>query len=147
MGTLRKLRSEGMIQHRADELDQMDLAHKVPREGVTVVLDDGDTGAASVKFLARRSNFMEQIRKAWHQYKSHPQFNGQPALVAIEVPRDHDRTRFGLIKVHSPREPRDGYWVTKIWWVNGEVETQERANNLWQAVVETWGEYMARFER
>jgi hypothetical protein len=97
LGTLRKLRSEGTKEHRADELDRMDLAYHVPPEGITVVIDGDDTGAGSVKFQARRSNFLEQIRKAWCEYKSHPQFNRKPALVAIEVPADRNRTRFGLV--------------------------------------------------
>jgi alkylation response protein AidB-like acyl-CoA dehydrogenase len=46
MGSLRSLHSDVTKQRREDDLDRMDLAYHVTPEGITVVLDGDDTGAA-----------------------------------------------------------------------------------------------------
>ncbi len=85
MGTLRKIRSEGTKERRADELDQTDLAYGVPPGGVPLVLSDEDHNTVSVKLHARRSDFLEKIGQAWRDYASHPEYKGKPARMAIGV--------------------------------------------------------------
>ncbi|MGO9566723.1 MAG: hypothetical protein ACLP5H_04180 [Desulfomonilaceae bacterium] len=138
MGSLRKLRSEGTKERRADELDQTDLAYGVPPEGLTLVLLDKETEEVWITFQARRSNFLEKIRKAWRDYANHPQFSGKPAVLAIQVfERRHNMNIAVLLWIRH----NDGALADKIWWIQGELETQETANTLWQTVVETLAKY------
>ncbi|MGO9570431.1 MAG: hypothetical protein ACLP5H_23105 [Desulfomonilaceae bacterium] len=138
MGTLRELRSEGTKEHRADELDRMDLAYGVPPEGRSLVLIDQDTEEVLVTFQARRSNFLEKIRQAWHDCANHPQFSEKPAILAIQVlERRHNMN----IAVHLWIRHNDEALADKIWWIQGDLETQETANTLWQTVVETLAKY------
>jgi hypothetical protein len=135
MGTLRKIRSEGTKERKADELDQMDLAYGVPPEGLTLVLLDPTTNADLVTFQARRSNFMEQIRKAWRDYADQPQFTGKPARLAIQVRayRDGEEWIAHYTKGHGDQNPRGTDWL-----IQGEMDTHDTVNTLWDEVMEQW---------
>jgi hypothetical protein len=104
----------------------------VPHEGVPLVLyhkeDDAEEDALLVTFQARRSNFLEKITKAWHDYASHPQFSGKPARMAIQVCACFPNGEKGTVRVGGGTD----------WLIQGELETQEAANALWEHVVKMW---------
>lgn len=138
MGSLRNLRSEGTKEHRADELDQMDLAYGVPPEGLRLVLFDEDVDTVLVTFQARRSNFLERITTACRDYASHPQFSGNPAILAIQVLEYRNDEEF---RIHLCPNQKDGALAATHWWNPGKEVTQETANTLWQRVVKLWASY------
>jgi hypothetical protein len=142
MGSLRKIRSEGTKEHRADELDRMDLAYGVPPEGLTLVLLDKDVDTILVTFQARRSNFLEKIRKAWHDCANHPQFSGKPAEMAVRV-LAHRGNREYIVYL----SPDSGHGKTPGpgWWIHGEAETQEAADSLWDEAVKMWAAFKEDF--
>jgi len=139
MGTLRKIRSEGTMERRADALDEMDLPYGVPCEGVPLVLyhkeDDTAEDTISVEFKATRSDFLEKIRKAWRDYASHPEVEGKPARMAIEVDGyiNGEECKARYTGGGGGRTPRGTDWL-----IQGEMETQEAANALWDGVVKMW---------
>lgn len=135
MGSLRGLSSEGTKERKADELDRMDAAYGVPPEGLRLMFLDPTTNADLVTFQARRSNFLEQIRKAWRDYTDQPQFTGKPAKLAIQVCayRDGEEWDVRYTTDRGDQNPRGTDWL-----IQGEMETQEAANALWEEVVKMW---------
>ncbi len=142
MGSLRSLSSEGTKERRADELDQTDLAYGVPPEGLTLVLLDKETEEVLVTFQARRSNFMEKIRKAWRDYASHPEFNGKPAEMAVRVLAHRGDKEY---IVYLGTDSGHGQTLGPGWRIDGEVETQEAANSLWDEAVKLWAAFKKEF--